>query len=220
MMPITLGAADRPVRTLLMLGAHPDDIEIGAGGTILRLVAEQRPLTVHWVVFSGTGGRAEEAASSAAAFLGPLPDRKVIIHDFPDRYFPWSGAGIKDAFVELGRTVRPDLVLTHRRADEHQDHRLIAQLTWQAFRDHLILEYEVPKYEGDLGAPNVFVPLDEATAQRKVDLLMSGFPTQAYRTWFTPDTFWSLLRLRGLECNSPTRYAEGFSARKVVLPCG
>ncbi|MGH8900398.1 MAG: PIG-L deacetylase family protein [Egibacteraceae bacterium] len=210
----------KPVRTMLMLGAHPDDIEIGAGGTILRLVAEQRPLTIHWVVFSGTAERAKEAKGSAEALLGSLVDREVIVHDFPDRYFPWSGAEIKDAFVELGRTVRPDLVLTHRRADEHQDHRLIAELTWQTFRNHLILEYEVPKYEGDLGAPNFFVPLDEATARHKVDLLMSGFPSQAQQAWFTPDTFWSLLRLRGLECGSPTRYAEGFHARKMVLPCG
>jgi LmbE family N-acetylglucosaminyl deacetylase len=220
MLPVALGTANTPIRTMLMLGAHADDIEIGAGGTILRLVAEQHQLSVHWVVFSGHAERAEEAMGSAKAFLGSLPDQNVIVHDFPDRYFPWSGAQIKDAFVELGRTVHPDLVLTHRRADEHQDHRLIAKLTWQTFRNHLILEYEVPKYEGDLGAPNLFVPLDEATAARKVDLLMSGFPSQARQAWFTPDTFWSLLRLRGLESNSPTRYAEGFYIRKMVLPCG
>ena len=156
--------------------------------------------------FSAPGTSAPGAAS-----------HQVVLKTFRDTFFPGQYAPIKEFFEELKQQVAPDLVFTHRREDLHQDHRLTAELTWCAFRDHLVLEYEIPKYEGDLGAPNVFVPLDEPVCRRKIDLLMESFPSQqAVRPWFTPDTYWALLRLRGLECNSPTRYAEGLYARKLL----
>lgn len=219
MLPVVLGEAAAPVRTVLALGAHPDDIEIGCGGTILRLIRQHRPLSVYWLVLSGVGARAEEATTSAAAFLSDISDRQVVVKDFRDGFFPWSGGAIKEVFEELKATVAPDVIFTHRREDAHQDHRLVGELTWNTFRNHLILEYEIPKYEGDLGAPNLFVPLDEDTARQKIELLLKGFPSQHHRRWFSDETFWSVLRLRGIESNSPTKYAEGFYARKVVLPC-
>jgi LmbE family N-acetylglucosaminyl deacetylase len=217
---MVFGGSTGAVGNLLVLGAHPDDVEIGCGGTVLRLVRELAPLRVHWLVLSGDGERAEEAAASAAAFLGPDPDSQVVVKAFRDGFFPWEGAEIKETFEELKGSFEPDLILAPRRDDAHQDHRLVAELTWNTFRDHLILEYEIPKYEGDLGAPVLFVPLDEATAARKVDLLVEGFPSQLHRQWFRADTFLSVLRLRGIESNSPTGYAEGFYVRKVVLPSG
>jgi LmbE family N-acetylglucosaminyl deacetylase len=218
MLPMVLGGSAGAVRKLLVLGAHPDDIEIGCGGALLRLVRELGLLEVRWLVLSGDGERAEEATASAAAFLGPGHDSQVVVRAFRDGFFPWEGAAIKEAFEELKGDFDPDLVLAPRRDDAHQDHRLVAELTWNTFRDHLILEYEIPKYEGDLGAPVLFVPLDEATAARKVELLLKSFPSQLGRQWFRADTFWSVLRLRGLESNSPTGWAEGFYVRKVVLP--
>jgi LmbE family N-acetylglucosaminyl deacetylase len=219
-LPLLLGRSTGAVRSLLVLGAHPDDAEIGCGGTILRLVRELAPLRAHWLVLGGQRERAEEAAASAAAFLGPEAERQVVVKSFRDGYFPWEGVAIKETFEELKGDFEPDLILAPRRDDAHQDHRLVAELTWNTFRDHLILEYEIPKYEGDLGAPALFVPLDEATAARKVELLVKSFPSQLQRPWFRADTFWSLLRLRGIESNSPTGYAEGFYVRKVVLPSG
>jgi len=216
LLPVILGGAATPLRHVLVVGAHPDDIEIGCGGTILRLV-ETLDLSVLWLVLSGVGDRAEEATASAANFLGALGDRSVVVKSFPDGYFPWAGGAIKDVFEEVKGTFSPDLIFTHRRNDAHQDHRLVAELTWTTFRDHLILEYEIPKYDGDLGSPNVFMPLAEATAARKVDLLVKGFPSQHHRQWFDAETFWSVLRLRGVESNSDTRYAEGFYVRKMVL---
>jgi LmbE family N-acetylglucosaminyl deacetylase len=216
MLPVVLGASD-PVHHVLALGAHPDDIEIGCGGTILRLVEQRNPLSVFWLVLSGAGGRAEEARASADTFLGCRPNRQVLVKSFRDGFLPWSGSAVKEVFERLKDTFRPDLIFTHRRDDAHQDHRLVAELTWNTFRDHLILEYEIPKYEGDLGAPNFFVPLDEATATRKIELLLKSFPSQHDRRWFDAETFWSVLRLRGLESNSPSRFAEGFYVRKMVL---
>ena len=217
---MVLGSVAGAVRRLLVLGAHPDDIEIGCGGTLLRLVRELGPLEVRWLVLSGDGERAQEAVDSAEAFLGRGHDSQVEVRSFRDGFFPWEGAAIKEAFEELKGGFAPDLILAPRRDDAHQDHRLVAELTWNTFRDHLILEYEIPKYEGDLGAPVLFVPLDEATAARKVELLLADFPSQLHRPWFRADTFWSVMRLRGLESNSPTGYAEGFDVRKVVLPSG
>ncbi|MGH8908583.1 MAG: PIG-L deacetylase family protein [Egibacteraceae bacterium] len=217
MLPVLLGDAATPVHRVLVLGAHCDDIEIGCGGTILRLVEQCAPLSVYWLVLSGSKERAGEAAASAAAFLSGA-DGQVVVRGFRDGFFPWSGAEIKEVFEELKGLVAPDVIFTHRREDAHQDHRLVAELTWNTFRDHLILEYEIPKYEGDLTAPNLFVPLDERTGARKVELLLKGFPSQRHRQWFDADAFWSILRLRGIESNSPTRYAEGFSCRKLVLP--
>jgi LmbE family N-acetylglucosaminyl deacetylase len=201
---------------VLAIGAHSDDIEIGCGGTVLRLVEDGLAASVGWVVLSAAGERAEEAQASAAAFLKQAPEHEVVLRDFRDGFLPYSGFQVKEFFEELKR-FDPDLVLTHRRDDVHQDHRLVGELTWNTFRNHLVLEYEIPKYEGDLGHPNLFVTLDRSRCERKIELLMEGFRSQRDRRWFTEDTFWSLLRLRGLESNSPTTYAEAFHARKVVI---
>ena len=203
-------------RTILCLGAHSDDIEIGCGGTLLRLLAENPGLSVSWVVFGAAGQRAEEAQASADFFLARANQRRVIIKSFRDSFFPYEGPAIKEFLHQVSREVQPDLVFTHRLEDRHQDHRLLAELTWNALRNQVILEYEIPKYEGDLGQPNVFVPLDEAVCRQKVETTHRIFATQQTKPWFTPDTLWSLLRLRGLECGSPTRFAEAFTARKLV----
>jgi LmbE family N-acetylglucosaminyl deacetylase len=205
-----------PLR-VLALGAHADDIEIGCGGTVLRLLAEHPDLEVDWVVLSGDGERAAEAAESAAAFLQGAAAARIAVERFRDGFFPYTGAEVKEYFEGLKSRVSPDLVLTHRLEDRHQDHRLVAELTWNTFRDHLILEYEIPKYEGDLGQPNLFVPLERAHCERKVELLRKHFPSQAGRDWFADQTFWSLLRLRGLESRAPSTFAEAFHARKLVL---
>jgi LmbE family N-acetylglucosaminyl deacetylase len=205
------------VRRILCLGAHADDIEIGCGGTLLDVLARREGVEVDWVVLSAQGRRAEEAVASAERFLAGAGRRRIVVKDFRDTFFPFVGAQIKEVFQDLCREVSPDLIFTHRREDMHQDHRLVAELTWCAFRDHLILEYDVPKYEGDLGSPNVFVPLAEVVCRRKVESLVEGFPSQADKPWFSADTFWSLLRIRGVECNSPTRLAEGLYCRKLTL---
>jgi LmbE family N-acetylglucosaminyl deacetylase len=168
-------------------------------------------------VLSGDPQRAEEAQRSAAAWLRGAGQRQVICGDFRDRYFPDQWAQIKDFIHGIAARVEPDLVFTQRGDDAHQDHRVLAEITWHAFRNHCIWEYEIPKYEGDLGRPNVFMSLDEAVCRRKVELLMDVFPSQRDKSWFTPDAFWALLRLRGLECNSPSRFAEGFYVRKMLL---
>jgi LmbE family N-acetylglucosaminyl deacetylase len=206
-------------RSALILGAHADDIEIGAGATVLRLIADGVVADVTWVVCSGTPEREKEARASAEAFLDSVPSSRVVTRSFRDGFFPAQWAEVKEFFEELKTDpgIQPDLVLTHRRADVHQDHRTVAELTWNTWRDHLVLEYEIPKYEGDLGRPNVYVPLERAAAERKVELLLEQFPSQAHRAWFTADTFWSLLRLRGLECNAPSGFAEGFHLRKTVV---
>jgi LmbE family N-acetylglucosaminyl deacetylase len=209
-------AAGRPLE-VLVLGAHADDIEIGCGGTILALAGREAPIRVTWVVFSAVGEREREAHASAEAFLKDAEQTTVLVEGFRDGFFPYLGGQVKDRFETLKPSVTPDLVLTHRRDDAHQDHRLVAELTWNTFRDHFVLEYEIPKYDGDLGNPNLFVPLPAATCERKIELLLQGFPSQRQRGWFTPDTFWSLLRLRGVESASPTRFAEGFHCRKAVL---
>jgi len=207
---------ERPLR-VLAVGAHPDDIEIGCGGTILRLVAEHPGLAVHWLVLSGAGGRAEEAADSAAAFTEGAGETRVAVERFRDGFFPYEGAAVKERFERLKDEVEPDLILTHRLEDRHQDHRLVAELAWNTFRGHLILEFEIPKYDGDLGQPNLYVPLEPDVGQRKVELLRKCFPSQAGRSWFSDDTFWALLRLRGVESGGPARFAEAFTARKLVL---
>lgn len=204
-------------RAILCLGCHADDVEIGCGGAVLRLLREHPELHVTWVVLSGAGERADEARRSAEAFLAAARDPQIVIRDFRDRYFPYQGESIKDFMHELSLRVAPDIVFTHRLDDMHQDHRLVAELTWNAFRNHLILEYEIAKYEGDLGRPNFFVPLSEEVCRRKIEALLAAFPTQRDKPWFTEDTFWALLRLRGLECHSPSRFAEAFHAAKVVI---
>ncbi len=217
MLPVTFGIQGAPLQRVLAIGAHPDDIEIGCGGTLLALVAGRPALSVYWLVLSGKGERAAEAEAGAAAFLGPEVDREVVVLGFRDGFFPWSGAAIKEVFEELKPSFSPDLIFAPRLSDAHQDHRLVAELTWNTFRDHLILEYEIPKYEGDLGQPNLFVPLERAHCERKVELLLKHFPSQAGRDWFADQTFWSLLRLRGLESRAPSTFAEAFHARKLVL---
>jgi len=204
-------------RRVLCLGAHPDDIEIGCGGGLLTLLEEPERVDVCWVVFSGSEARAEEARRSADRFLTNAKHRLVEICDFPDRWFPYSGEALKNRVHEIAGEFSPDLIFSHRRKDQHQDHRLLAELTWHAFRDHLILEYEIPKYEGDLGQPNLFVPLSEEAATRKVETITEVFRSQHDKYWFDPQTLWSLLRLRGLECRSSSGFAEGFHCRKLVL---
>jgi LmbE family N-acetylglucosaminyl deacetylase len=211
----SLGTADG--LHVLALGAHADDIEIGCGGTIMRLLEERPGTTVTWVVMSAAGGRAREAEVSAETILASALERTIVTRDFRDGYFPFTGASLKDTFEDLRATCSPDVIFTHRREDLHQDHRLMSELTWQTFRDHLILEYEVPKYDGDLGTPNVLTLLSERLSRKKVDHLMSSFPSQGHRRWFTEETFWSILRLRGMEASSPTGFAEAFSCRKIVL---
>jgi LmbE family N-acetylglucosaminyl deacetylase len=203
--------------TLLALGAHSDDIEIGCAGTILKLIEQGVVSEVWWVVLTGETTRAAEARESANALLGDMPGRHVILKDFRDGYFPYDGAAIKGFFEELKGQVSPDLILTHQRSDLHQDHRVTCELTWNTFRDHLILEYEIPKYDGDMGRPNLYVGLGESLCRKKIDHLMTYFGTQLTKRWFQEDLFTGLLRLRGMECNSPTSYAEAFYCRKAVL---
>jgi LmbE family N-acetylglucosaminyl deacetylase len=202
---------------VLCLGAHSDDIEIGCGGTVLALLERYPNLTVHWVVFSATAERAAEASESAAAFLARAQEKQVVLKSYRDGFFPFQGAQIKDDFEALKRAFTPDLVLTHLRDDRHQDHRLISDLTWNTFRNHLILEYEIPKYDGDLGQPNFFVPLDEAVCARKIRNIVEHFRSQKQKQWFDEQTFLAILRLRGMEANSPSRYAEAFYCRKAIL---
>jgi LmbE family N-acetylglucosaminyl deacetylase len=207
--------ASDPVR-VLALGAHPDDIEIGCVGTLLRLIEQGSVSELCWVVFSGTPQRALEAQTSAEAVLGGIPHRTVV-RDFADGFFPYDGRELKEFFEELKRDFSPDVVFTHQRTDLHQDHRLTCELTWNTFRNHLILEYEIPKYDGDMGAPNMFVPLDAKLCSRKVSHLFDHFGSQVPKPWFKHDLFSGLLRLRGMECHSPTSYAEAFYCRKAVL---
>jgi LmbE family N-acetylglucosaminyl deacetylase len=217
MLPLLLGRPEASPARVLAIGAHPDDIEIGCAGTILKLIEQGAVSEVCWVVLSGDGERAEEAHRSAEALLDGVPRSEVVVRDFPDGFFPYEGQRIKDFFERLKRDHSPDVVLTHQRADLHQDHRLCSELTWNSFRDHLILEYEVPKYDGDMSAPNAFVPLPEGLSRRKIDHLMSHFGSQHSKRWFQEELFSSLLRLRGMECNSPSSYAEAFFCRKAVL---
>jgi LmbE family N-acetylglucosaminyl deacetylase len=200
---------------LLCLGAHADDIEIGAGGTVLKLLHDYPEATVHWIVFSAVGEREQEARQSAARFLERARAPNVIIQSFSDGFFPYQGQAIKQAFETLKRQIEPDLILTHSGLDAHQDHRLINELTWNTFRRHTIFEFEIPKYDGDLGRPNLYVPLPKEICYRKIQYLMATFLTQGSKHWFTEDAFWALLRLRGIECGES--HAEAYYTRKLVL---
>jgi LmbE family N-acetylglucosaminyl deacetylase len=202
---------------VLCLGCHSDDIEIGCGGTVLRLIEEYPRSEFHWVVFSATGARAAEARCGAERFAGRDRLRGPLLKEFRDGFMPFVGADVKAVFEELKQEVSPDLLFTHNRLDAHQDHRLIAELTWNTFRDHLILEYEIPKYDGDMGQPSVFIPLEEELSRTKVRHIMETFTTQHSKRWFDERTFLSLMRLRGMECNAPTGYAEAFYCRKLVI---
>jgi len=216
MIKIDLCKEPNAILNVLCLGAHSDDIEIGCGGTLLRLIDEHPLLNIFWIVFGANGRRINEAQKSAELFLSGVSEKHVEIKGFQDGYFPYIGAEIKDCFEELKGQFSPDLIFTHYRKDLHQDHRLIEELTWNTFRNHLILEYEIPKYDGDLGAPNYYVCLDEATATKKVNYLNESFATQRDKYWFKEDTFLSLMRVRGVEARSANQYAEGFYAYKIV----
>lgn len=202
---------------ILCLGAHSDDIEIGCGGTILRLAKQHPNCVVHWVVFSASGVRAAEAQRGAALFTKKVETSGPILKNFQDGFMPFVGAELKVVFEEELKAISPDLIFTHNRKDAHQDHRLISELTGNTFRDHLILEYEIPKYDGDLGQPNCFVPLEVEVTQEKIRSIMDAFQSQHSKRWFREDTFLSLMRLRGMECNSASGYAEAFYCRKIVL---
>lgn len=203
------------LRSVLCLGAHSDDIEIGCGGLVLKLREELPDIRFSWVVFSADDKREKEARDSAARFLGGA-EAEVIVHRFRDGFLPWEGASVKTEFENLKR-VRPDLVLTHFRDDRHQDHRMLHDLTWNTFRDHFILEYEIPKFDGDLSKPNLFVPLSASQIERKIELLMDGFASQRSKDWFSPETFRGLARLRGIESRASDGFAEAFHGRKLVL---
>jgi LmbE family N-acetylglucosaminyl deacetylase len=203
--------------SVLCLGAHSDDIEIGAGATLLGMLERGIRLEVFWIVLSGAAERETEARASAADFLSAATSAQVEVKSFRDGFFPEQGGAIKSWFERFKRYVNPDVIFTHRRDDAHQDHSLVCRLTWNTFRDHCILEYEIPKWDGDLGRPNLYVPISESALRRKVDLLTSHFGSQRSKQWFDAETFRSLARLRGMECRAQERYAEAFFARKLTL---
>jgi LmbE family N-acetylglucosaminyl deacetylase len=217
MLPLKFDTDRKRPLALLCLGAHSDDLEIGCAGALLELLRRPGGVIVHWVVLSAAGERAVEARRSARALLKGADAAQVTLGDHTDGHFPAEFRQIKARFEQLKHQVRPDVILTHRLEDRHQDHRLTAELTWQTWRDHLILEFEIPKYEGDLGQPNLFVPLSPQTASRKVRHLMRHFGSQRSRAWFRPETFNALMQLRGIECRAPSGLAEGFYAGKVVI---
>ncbi|NJN44650.1 MAG: PIG-L family deacetylase, partial [Anaerolineae bacterium] len=198
---------------ILCLGAHSDDIEIGCGGTILHLAEYYPLLRVTWVVFTGQDRRKQEAQNSADDFLANVQEKNIYLESFRDGFLPYSGAVVKDYFEKLKQNHNPDVIFTHQRHDLHQDHRLLCDLTWNTWRNHLILEYEIPKYDGDLGSPNLFIPLTKQTAEQKTGLLMKHFQTQANKDWFAEDTFKGLMRLRGMESKATQHYAEAFYCR-------
>jgi len=220
MAAVRIDQLGRGVRRVLCVGAHPDDIEIGCGGTIAKLVRESRQMTFHWVVFSGEPAREREALQSANALLASVKNKTILVHKFRDGFLPTRGGEVKDCFEQLKQEFSPDLVFTHYRDDRHQDHRLISELTWNTFRNHLILEYEIPKWDGDFGTPNVFVPLSEAQCRGKIRHILEFFKTQSEKPWFSEELFRSVLRIRGMESNAPGRYAEAFYARKLSLQLG
>lgn len=215
-MHLNLGRGRTDHLNILCLGAHSDDIEIGCGGTLLELRQSGIALKVYWVVFSAVGTRGEEARASAELFTAGCV-KEVVVKEFRDGFLPYSGIEVKEFFEDLKRKTDPDLIFTHWQCDAHQDHRIIAELTWNTFRNHLILEYEIPKYDGDMGRPNTFMPLSETSFQGKVSHLLEAFGTQRSKRWFTGETFLGLMRIRGMECNSPTGYAEAFYSRKITL---
>jgi LmbE family N-acetylglucosaminyl deacetylase len=216
-MKLDLRKRDNLPLRLLLLGAHSDDIEIGCGGTILRLLKDGHETDICWIVFSSNEQRAHEAAESANLFLADSPRKRVIVEQFRESFFPYVATQIKDYFEKIKVEFDPDIIFTHYRNDQHQDHRLIHDLTWNTFRNHMILEYEIMKYDGDLGNPNLFMHLDKTTCSRKIEHILRSFHSQKERSWFREDVFLSLLRLRGMECNAPEEYAEGFYCRKAVV---
>ncbi len=205
----------RPMR-VLCLGAHCDDIEIGCAASLLQLAGEYPHMQFHWCIFTSDAERANESRSAARALLG-AERVQVEILDYRASFLPAQWEAVKFSMEDLRKRVEPDLIFTHRLEDRHQDHRIVAELTWNSFRSHRVLEYEIAKFEGDLGQPNLLIPVDAVHADRKITVLMEHFPSQHARNWFDAETFRALMRLRGLECHSPSRYAEGFTARKLTL---
>jgi LmbE family N-acetylglucosaminyl deacetylase len=218
MLPLDLSRNSAAPLKILFLGAHADDIEIGCGGTVLQMLSTRPNLEVVWVVFSSGPEREREARASASLFLQQAKlQTRVVVKKFRDGFFPYEGTEIKEFFEELKKEVDPDLIFTHYRNDRHQDHRTISDLTWNTWRRHLILEYEIPKYDGDLGTPNCFVPLSQDVCARKVKYICDVFKSEGNKAWLTEDTFQAILRLRGVECAAPEKHAEAFYCRKLVL---
>ena len=202
---------------ILFLGAHCDDIEIGCGGTILNIVAHAPETKIVCITLSSEGPRAAETQAATERLLAGAKDAVIEVKTFKGSYFPYIGADIKEFIEDVKKRFAPDVIFSHRRGDLHQDHRITNELTWNTFRDHLILEYEITKYDGDIGVPNTFVPLTRRQLQEKIDALMDCFKSQLHRQWFTRDTFEAIARLRGIECNAPEGYAEAFFVRKLRL---
>jgi LmbE family N-acetylglucosaminyl deacetylase len=217
MVHFKLDEKGKPFLKILCLGAHCDDIEIGCGGSIITLLEKYQKTEVNWVVFSSNKARAEEANASAESFLLDAGEKKIVIKDFRDGFFPYIGGEIKSFFEKLKSSINPDIIFTHFRNDLHQDHRLISELTWNTFRDHFILEYEIVKYDGDLGAPNLFIHLSRGVSEKKAGIIVKVFNSQGHRSWFTSDAFLSIMRIRGLESNAPEKYAEAFYCRKMIF---
>jgi LmbE family N-acetylglucosaminyl deacetylase len=220
MRELSFNSDDTKNYQVLCLGAHSDDIEIGCGGTLLKLAAYARNVVIHWVVFSANNERRQEAHDSATAFLANVTNNAIVLHRFRDGFLPYAGIELKECFEQLKQQISPDLILTHYRNDLHQDHRVVSDLTWNTFRNHLILEYEIPKYDGDFGSPNVFVSLDQSICQKKVQFILEYFETQREKHWFSHELFSAILRLRGMEANATSGYAEAFYCRKLLLELG
>jgi LmbE family N-acetylglucosaminyl deacetylase len=216
MLGLQFSLAPKQAPCFLFIGAHCDDIEIGCGGTVIELLRQYPTARIHWVVLSSDAERTKEARRAARLLLRGAREPNVVVKEFRGAYFPSEAPAIKDYFEEL-KSIEPDIVFTHCRDDLHQDHRIVGELTWNTFRDHVIFEYEIPKYDGGMGSPSVFSPLGLAAVRRKVDVLMKVFGSQRTKQWFTPETFQGLMRLRGIECNARSGYAEAFYSRKLVL---
>jgi len=217
MLHLDFNRSDKAAYQLLCLGAHCDDIEIGCGGTLLKLIENQRVQSIKWVVFTSNAERVQEARESAEDFLKDVSEKEVIVKNYRDGFLPQMATDVKETFEAIKKGFSPDIIFTHYRQDLHQDHRLLADFTWNTFRNHLILEYEIPKYDGDLGNPNFFVHLDDRQAKRKSELMLEHFKSQANKHWFDEETFLALMRLRGMQSAAFSKYAEGFYARKLVL---
>ncbi|NTV09394.1 MAG: PIG-L family deacetylase [Zoogloea sp.] len=216
MFRLELGPGRKRLR-LMCLGAHSDDLELGCGGTLLQWLRDYQEVDITWVVLSAGGTRADEARASAHALLKDASRLEIVLGDFRDAHLPGDYARLKSFFGDIRSHAEADVILTHRIEDRHQDHRLVGELTWQTWRRHLILEYEIPKYEGDLGQPNLYVPLAAGLAERKTRHLLEHFQTQRAKSWFSAETFSALMRLRGIECHAESGLAEAFHARKLVV---
>lgn len=214
---MTLGFRFPENAELLCIGAHCDDIEIGCSGSILRLMELYPDIHITWLILTGNADRQAEAKESARRLIGEEKNFELILHDFRDGYLPYNGSLVKDAFEAVKGRLEPHLIMCHWSKDRHQDHRFVSELTWSTFRNSLILEYEIPKYDGDMGRPNVFVPLSDEILEEKISNLMESYRSQVNKSWFDEETFRSLLRLRGIESGASSRYAEGFHCRKINL---